>query len=98
LQVLTDLLAQGSQECIKAVGHTSQIGCLVSHAETNPIRLMIDLAGRQCTISDIMLNQDDLLSLDGNSGAVHPGRLTQASERPDSTLTAVANWLRQMAS
>jgi pyruvate, orthophosphate dikinase len=59
--------------------------------------LVIDLARRQCTIGDILLNEDDLLSLDGDTGAVHAGRLTQVTERPDRALAAIADWRRQVA-
>jgi pyruvate,orthophosphate dikinase len=59
--------------------------------------LVIDLARRQCRIGDILLNEDDLLSLDGNTGAVHAGRLTQVTERPDRALAAIADWRRQVA-
>jgi pyruvate,orthophosphate dikinase len=59
--------------------------------------LVIDLARRQCKIGDILLNEDDLLSLDGNTGAVHAGRLTQMTERPDRALAAIADWRRQVA-
>jgi pyruvate,orthophosphate dikinase len=59
--------------------------------------LVIDLARRQCTIGDSLLNEGDLLSLDGNTGAVHAGRLTQVTERPDRALAAIADWRRQVA-
>jgi uncharacterized protein Yka (UPF0111/DUF47 family) len=42
LQVLADLLAQASQEWIKAVGHASQIGRAASHAETEEFLTAID--------------------------------------------------------
>jgi hypothetical protein len=42
LQMLADLLAQASQEWIKAVGHASQIGRAASHAETEEFLTAID--------------------------------------------------------
>jgi uncharacterized protein Yka (UPF0111/DUF47 family) len=42
LQVLADLLAQASQEWIKAVGHATQIGRAASHAETEEFLTAID--------------------------------------------------------
>ncbi len=54
--------------------------------------LEIDLDRRQCRIGAALLNEDDWLSLDGNSGAVHSGRLTPLTERPERALAAIANW------
>jgi uncharacterized protein Yka (UPF0111/DUF47 family) len=42
LQVLADLLADASQEWIKALGHAAQIGRAASHAETEDFLLAID--------------------------------------------------------
>jgi pyruvate,orthophosphate dikinase len=58
--------------------------------------LSIDLDRRQCKIGDALLNEGDLLSLDGNTGAVYPGRLTPLIERPEKALAAIAAW-RAMA-
>jgi pyruvate, orthophosphate dikinase len=54
--------------------------------------LAIDLDRRQCTIGGTLLHEDDLLSLDGNTGAVHAGRLTPQTERPDHALSVIATW------
>jgi pyruvate,orthophosphate dikinase len=59
--------------------------------------LVIDLAQRQCRIGNALLHEDDLLSLDGNTGAVHAGKLTQVTERPDAALAAIADWRRPVA-
>jgi pyruvate,orthophosphate dikinase len=56
--------------------------------------LKIDLDRRQCKIGDSVLNEGDLLSLDGNTGAVHLGRLTRLIERPERALAAIAAWRR----
>ena len=42
LQVLADLLAEASQEWIKALGHAAQIGRAASHAETEDFLTAID--------------------------------------------------------
>ncbi len=42
LQTLADLLAEASQEWIKAVGHATQIGLAASHAETEDFLAAID--------------------------------------------------------
>ena len=54
--------------------------------------LTIDLERRQCKIGDAVLNEGDMLSLDGNTGAVHLGRLTPLIERPEKALAAIAAW------
>jgi pyruvate,orthophosphate dikinase len=52
--------------------------------------LKIDLDRRQCEIGDTVLNEGDLFSLDGNTGAVHLGRITPVIERPEKALAAIA--------
>ena len=54
--------------------------------------LTIDLDHRQCKIGNAVLNEGDLLSLDGNTGAVHLGRLTPVVERPEKALAAISAW------
>jgi pyruvate,orthophosphate dikinase len=54
--------------------------------------LEIDLERRQCRIGGSLLNEDDFLSLDGNTGSVHAGKLTPVIERPDQTLAVIAGW------
>ena len=61
--------------------------CLVACPE-----LDIDLPRRQCRIGGTLLNEGDFLSLDGNSGAVHAGRLVPVTERPDRALAVIATW------
>jgi len=65
------------------------IVCLVACTD-----LRIDLAHRQCRIGDALLNEGDLLSLDGNTGAIHAGRLEPVIERPEAALAAIASWHR----
>ena len=59
--------------------------------------LEIDLNARACRIGGTLLNEDDFLSLDGNTGAVHAGRLDPVTERPERALAAVAAWRRAAA-
>ncbi len=54
--------------------------------------LEIDLARRQCRIGGTLLDEGDMLALDGNTGAVHAGRLRVVTERPDAALAAIAAW------
>jgi pyruvate,orthophosphate dikinase len=59
--------------------------------------LEIDLDRRQCRIGEILLNEGDFLSLDGNAGAVYLGRIAVLTERPDKALAAIAAWRRAAA-
>jgi pyruvate, orthophosphate dikinase len=59
--------------------------------------LEIDLDRRQCRIGGTVLNEGDFLSLDGNAGAVHLGRLTPLIERPERALAAIALWRHSAA-
>lgn len=52
---------------------------------------------RQCRIGGTLLNEGDFLSLDGNVGAVYPGRLTPVTERPDAALAIVVGWQQAAA-
>jgi pyruvate,orthophosphate dikinase len=54
--------------------------------------LVIDLERRQCRVGDTLLDEGDMLSLDGNTGAVHAGTLAIVTERPTAALAIIANW------
>jgi pyruvate,orthophosphate dikinase len=54
--------------------------------------LEIDLQRRQCSIATTLLNEGDLLALDGNTGAVYAGQLNVTTERPEAALQAIASW------
>ena len=55
-------------------------------------RLEIDLERRQCRIGDMLLNEGDMLALDGNTGAVHSGKLAVVQERPEAAVATIAGW------
>jgi len=55
-------------------------------------RLEIDLGRRQCRIGDTLLDEGDMLALDGNTGAVHAGKLAVVQERPEAALATIAGW------
>jgi pyruvate,orthophosphate dikinase len=59
--------------------------------------LEIDLEKRQCRIGGTLFDEGDFLSLDGNAGAVYPGRLAPLTERPERALEAIAEWRRGAA-
>ena len=52
----------------------------------------IDLKQRQCRIGTTLLDEGDLLALDGNTGAVHSGQLNVTTERPEAALKVIAGW------
>ena len=54
--------------------------------------LEIDVEHRQCRIGGTTLNEGDFLSLNGNNGAVHLGRLAPLTERPNRALAAIVEW------
>ncbi len=54
--------------------------------------LEVDIDNRLCRIGDIQLKEGDFLSLDGNTGAVYPGRLVPLVERPIAALATIASW------
>jgi pyruvate,orthophosphate dikinase len=54
--------------------------------------LQIDLDRRQCEIGGTTLTEGDFVSLDGNTGAVHAGRLSLLAEKPERALEIIAGW------
>jgi len=54
--------------------------------------LLIDLARRQISISGTRLDEGSMLSLDGNTGAIHVGMLAVQTERPSAALAVIAAW------
>lgn len=63
------------------------IVCLVGCAA-----LSIDLQARRCRIGETVLDEGDVLSLDGNTGAVYAGRLEPVTERPEQALATIRGW------
>jgi pyruvate,orthophosphate dikinase len=61
--------------------------CLVSCPE-----LVVDVAGKTVRIGDRTLAEGEFLSIDGNDGAVYPGRLTVVTERPERELAVIKTW------
>ena len=55
-------------------------------------RLEIDLERRQCRIGDTLLDEGDMLALDGNTGAVHAGKLAVVKERPQAAVATITGW------
>ncbi len=54
--------------------------------------LKIDLARRSCRIGKQIMNEGDLLSIDGNDGGIYAGELELISERPERELSRIAAW------
>lgn len=66
--------------------------CLVGCAD-----LTIDLEHRRCQIGGKVLNEGDLISLDGNTGSVYLNCVSTINERPVEALAAIAEWSRAAA-
>lgn len=54
--------------------------------------LTVDLEGRSVRIGDRTFAEGELLSIDGNDGAVYPGRLKVVTERPERELAVIEGW------
>lgn len=54
--------------------------------------LVTDMAARAVRIGDRKLVEGDFLSIDGNDGAVYPGRLKVVTERPVRELAVIEAW------
>jgi pyruvate,orthophosphate dikinase len=52
----------------------------------------MDVEGRAVRIGDRKLVEGEFLSIDGNDGAVYPGRLTVVTERPERELAVIKTW------
>ena len=52
----------------------------------------MDVAARAVWFGDYKLVEGDLLSIDGNDGAVYPGRRTVVTERPERELAVIETW------
>jgi pyruvate, orthophosphate dikinase len=60
--------------------------------------LSIDLARRVCRVGDQVFAEGDFISLDGDEGAIYPGRIQIVTERPERELAAVSRWRQAAAS
>jgi pyruvate,orthophosphate dikinase len=64
------------------------VGCAALHIAPD---------GRNCRIGERELAEGDLLTLDGDSGAVYAGRIETTEERPEAELAKLAQWRREPA-
>ncbi len=87
------LTAAGSRTAHAAVvarqlGKVCLIGCPT---------LSIDMTRRCCRFGEALLAEGDVISLDGNAGAIYPGALAILQERPERELAAIAAWRQAVA-
>ena len=82
------LTAAGSRTAHAAVV-ARQLGkvCLVGCHD-----LTLDLPRRACRIGARTFSEGDMISLDGNLGAIYPGALPIVTQRPERELAIVAGW------
>jgi len=85
------LTASGSRTSHAAVV-ARQLGkvCLVGCGA-----LAIDFALARCRIGEVVLGEGEVISLDGNSGAIYRGAIAVVRERPERELAIVAGWRRE---
>jgi pyruvate,orthophosphate dikinase len=86
------LTASGSRTSHAAVV-ARQLGkvCLVGCGA-----LVMDLARPSCRIGEVVLEEGEVISLDGNSGAIYRGAIEVVRERPERELAIVAGWRREV--
>jgi pyruvate,orthophosphate dikinase len=61
--------------------------CLVGCAD-----LTLDLTARTCSIGGKTLAEGDVITLDGNEGTIHAGRLEVVTERPEAEIAVIEGW------
>ncbi|HEY4359566.1 MAG TPA: PEP/pyruvate-binding domain-containing protein [Bryobacteraceae bacterium] len=66
--------------------------CLVGCRE-----LEVDAARHSCRIGGCLVTEGEVVSLDGNSGAIYLGAIDVVTERPQRELAAIAAWSRAAA-
>ncbi len=54
--------------------------------------LEIDIDGRSCRIGARTMREGEFLSIDGNTGAIYPGKREVVTERPERELAKLASW------
>jgi pyruvate,orthophosphate dikinase len=92
----------------RAAGLLTAVGSRTAHAavvarQLNKVCLVgcreleIDPPRRRCRIGDRMFLEGDIISLDGNTGAIYAGGLPIVTTRPRRELAIVANWRREAA-
>ena len=89
-----------------AVGMLTARGARTSHAAVvarqmgkvcvvNCTELVIEQGKHRCTINGFSFHEGDMLSIDGNSGAVYRGKVEIVREKPDDLINLVQQWKRE---
>ncbi len=83
--ILTELGGRTSHAAVVA----RQLGkvCLVGCAE-----LSIDMARRSLAIGETKMGEGEIITLDGNDGAIYPGSVEVSIERPLKALEEIKSW------
>jgi pyruvate,orthophosphate dikinase len=63
----------------------------------NCTELVIEQGKHRCTINGFLFREGDMLSIDGNSGAVYRGKVEIVREKPDDLINLVQQWKRDTA-
>jgi pyruvate,orthophosphate dikinase len=82
---------------VTAVGGRTAHAALVARQMGKPCivgceRIAVDVSARHARFAAATVNEGDWISIDGESGAVHLGRLEVAVERPETELAQVEHW------
>ncbi len=89
IDVCTGLLTARGARTSHAAVVARQLGkvCVVNCTD-----LVLDIPRHRCTIHNVTLREGEMISLDGNTGAVYKGQVTVRSERPSVMIATVKSW------
>jgi CHAD domain-containing protein/phosphohistidine swiveling domain-containing protein len=87
--VLTALGGRTSHAAVVArqLGKVCVVGCRA---------LRLDNGRHQCTIGERTFREGESITIDGDTGRVHPGRVEVVTEKPRDALATIARWRQAM--
>jgi pyruvate,orthophosphate dikinase len=87
--VLTALGGRTSHAAVVArqMGKVSVVGCR---------GLRLDRGRHQCAIGERVFREGEVITIDGDTGHVYPGRVTVTTEQPWEALATIARWRHSM--
>jgi pyruvate,orthophosphate dikinase len=69
------------------MGKVSVVGCR---------GLRLDRGPHQCAIGERVLREGEVITIDGDTGHVYPGRVTVTTDKPWEALATIARWRHSM--
>jgi pyruvate,orthophosphate dikinase len=90
-----------------SVGLLTAHGARTSHAAVvarqmgkvcvvNCTDLVIESVKHQCTINGFTFHEGDIISIDGNSGAIYDGNVEIIHKKPDDLIAVVQQWKHEL--